>query len=73
MATNNYHWPSERAISKRSNRKYDVDALDMLASKVGALAQRFDKLGSSNSGISSGMMYEVSLSCNVWYPRAYSC
>ena len=54
---NNYHWSSQRATSKRDNSKYDVDAVHMLASKVDALTQRFDKLGTSNSGTSSGMMY----------------
>ena len=37
----------------------------MFASKVDALAQRFDKLGTSNAGTSSGIMYEVSVICDA--------
>jgi len=44
MASNNYHWSSERATPKRASGVYAVDAVDLLASKVDALAQRFDRL-----------------------------
>ena len=37
----------------------------MLVNKVDALAQRFDKLGTSNAGTSSGIMYEVSVICDA--------
>jgi len=45
MASNNYHWSSERAATKRTSGVYGVDAMDLLASKVDAFAQRFDRLG----------------------------
>ena len=50
---------------EEGNGKYDVDVVDMLASKVGVFAQWFDKLGAYNSGPSSGMMYEVSVLCDA--------
>ena len=37
MASNNYHWLSERATMKRNIRKYYIDTVDMLAIKVDAL------------------------------------
>jgi len=50
MTSNNYHWSSERATPKRTNGVSEVDAVDLLASKVDALTQRFDRLGSPSSG-----------------------
>ena len=38
MASNKYHWSSEGATPKRTSGVYRVDAVDMLASKVDALA-----------------------------------
>jgi len=38
MASHNHHWSSERATPKRTSGVYGVDAVDMLASKVDALA-----------------------------------
>jgi len=58
MTSNNYHWSSERASSKKSSDKYDVDTVDFLANKVGTLTQRFESLGVPNPGSSSGMSYE---------------
>jgi len=34
MASNNYHWSSERAIPRRGSEKYDVDSVTLLASRV---------------------------------------
>ena len=69
MASNNYHWSSERATPKRASGVYGVDAVDMLASKVDALAQRFDRLGTpssgSHAGSSSGAMFEVGALCEI--------
>jgi len=67
ITSNNYHWPSERASLKRSTGKNDVDAVTLLASRVNALAQRLDRvgtipaLGSSYSGPSDGVsaIYET--------------
>ena len=39
MASNNYHWLSERTTPKRSGGRYEVDAVTLLASRVDALAQ----------------------------------
>jgi len=65
MNANDCRWSSERTTSKRDNGKYDVDVANMLASKVDALAQRFNKLWTSNAGMSSGIMYEVSVICDA--------
>ena len=34
MASNNYHWSNEGATPNRSNRKYDVHAMTLLASSI---------------------------------------
>jgi len=68
MASNNYHWSSERAAPKKASGIYGIDAVDMLASKVDALAKRFDRLG-THSGSSkegpSGAMFEVGALCEI--------
>jgi len=38
MTSNNNHWSSERATTRRSSGKYDIDAMTLLASRVDALA-----------------------------------
>ena len=38
MASDNYHWSSERAIPKRASGIYGIRAVDVLASKADALA-----------------------------------
>ena len=69
MASNNYHWSSERTAPKQSSGIYGVDAVDLLASKVDALAQRFDRLETpspgSLTGSSSGAMFEVRALCEI--------
>ena len=45
MASNNYHWSYERAAPKRASGIYGIDAVDLLSSKVDALAQHFNRLG----------------------------
>jgi len=68
MVSNNYHWSSEGAIPKRTSGVYGVDAVDMLASKVDALAQRFDRLRTplgSQVGSSSGAMFEIGALCEM--------
>ena len=59
MASNNYHWSSEGATPRRKTGKYDIDAVSLLASRVNALAQRLDIVGTSpllgsSSGLSVG-------------------
>jgi len=63
MASNNYHWSSERAAPKRASGIYGIDVVGLLVSKVDALAQHFDRLetpppGSLVEGL-SGAMFEV--------------
>jgi len=69
IASNNYHWSSERAAPKRTSGVYGVDAVDLLARKVDALAQRFDRLGTPSSGSlvgsSSGAMFEIVALCEI--------
>ena len=47
MTSNNYHWSSKRASPRRSGGKYDVDGMTFLTSRVDALAQRLDRVGTS--------------------------
>ena len=57
MPSNNYHWSSERATLKRTSGVYAVDAINLLASKVNGLAQRFDRLGTISSGSPAGSSF----------------
>jgi len=50
MASNNYQWSSDRATLKKSNGVYGFNAVNLLASKIDALAQHFDRLRTSSSG-----------------------
>ena len=43
IASNNYHWVSERGLPKQGGR-HEVDAFTMLASKVDALFKKIDQL-----------------------------
>ena len=65
MAYNNYHLSSKRATMKKSSGMYRVNVVDLLASKVDALAQRFDRLQSPSMGSSSCMMYKVGAICEI--------
>ena len=47
IASNNYHWSSERTALKRSSGRYEVDALTLLASRVDVLAQRLDRMSAT--------------------------
>jgi len=66
MASNNYHWSSERVTPKRPRGVYGVDVVVLLASKVNALAQRFDRFRTPSEslvGSSSGVTFEVGALC----------
>jgi len=66
MASNNYHWGSDRATTQRGGGKYSVNAVTLLASRVDALAQRFDKMSSHPSPDgSSGSIVEVYAICET--------
>jgi len=38
-ASSNYYWSSERTTPKRTNAVHGVDTVDLIASKIDALAQ----------------------------------
>ncbi|XP_020263045.1 uncharacterized protein LOC109839026 [Asparagus officinalis] len=57
MAQNHFQWSGERSLPKNSGR-YDVDALDHIASRVDALFQNFDKM-SMNSVASNSTNCEI--------------
>jgi len=47
MASNTYHWFKEQATPSRGGGKHDVDVVTLLTSRVDALAQRLDRIGTS--------------------------
>jgi len=47
MASNKWHWSSERATPRQQSGKYDVDVVTLLANQVNALSQRLDNMGTS--------------------------
>jgi len=49
MASNNYHWASERATPKRGGGRHEVDVVALLASRVDALTQRLDKVATPST------------------------
>ena len=75
MASNNYNWSSERVALKRTSGVYEVDAVDLLASKVDASAERFDRLGTPSSrslvGSSSSAIFEVGALCGICGIKGY--
>ena len=77
MTSNNYHWSSERATPRRSGGKYDVDVVTFLASRVDALAQRLDRVGTSSipggSSASSVGVYAVYMTCGIQGHTSVDC
>jgi len=66
MASNNYHWASDRGTTHRGDGKHTVDAVTLLASRVDALAQRLEKMSSHPTpGGSSGSTIEVCAICKT--------
>jgi len=61
MGSNNYHGSSERAIARIGNGKYEAHAMTLLASRVDALAQKLNRVGTSlaSGGSSLGPSVEV--------------
>ena len=55
MASNGYHWLSERTTLKRSSGRYEVDVVTLLDNRVDALSQVLDKVGTSPIPSSSSM------------------
>ncbi|XP_020245172.1 uncharacterized protein LOC109823298 [Asparagus officinalis] len=68
MAQNHFQWSGERSLPKKSGR-YDVDALDHIASRVDALFQNFDKM-SMNSVASNSTNCEI---CGIIGHSAVEC
>ena len=59
MASNNYHWASDRATTQRGGGKHTIDVVTLLASQVDVLAQRLEKMSSHPTpGGSSGSAVE---------------
>jgi len=77
MASNNYHWASDRATTQRGSGKYAVDAVTLLAIRMDALAQRFEKVSSSLSpGGSLGStvgVYAICKTCRVQGHTSAEC
>jgi len=76
MASNTYHWSSERDTSRRSGGKHDVNARTLLASRVDALAERLDKIGASSTPGSSVILagiYAVCETCGVQGHTSAEC
>jgi len=66
MASNNYHWSSDRATPQRGGGKYSVDVVTLSSSRVDALAQRLEKVTSSPSPVgSSGSAFKVYAICET--------
>jgi len=73
MASNNYHWTSDRATPQRGGGKYSVDGIAILASRVDALAQRLEKVTFSPSPVgSSGSAVEVYAICETCGVQAHT-
>jgi len=67
MASNNYHWVTDTAAPQRSSGKYAVNAVTLLASRVDALAQRLDRVGTSPTpGRSLGSSVGVYAICETY-------
>ena len=67
MASNNYHWSSETGTPKRIGEFYDVDSLNLIASKIDAFAQCFDKLVTPSSGNPSGSLSKTMFEVRALY------
>jgi len=64
MASNNYHWSSERATPKRGGGRHEVDAVMHLASRVAVLAHRLDRVAAS-PGTSAGPSMRAYVYCET--------
>jgi len=75
MASNNYHWSSERTTPKRGGGRHEVDAVTLLASRVDALAQRLDRVPtrSATSAGSSIGAYAYGEACGVHGHTSIEC
>jgi len=75
MASNNYHWASERGTPKRGGGKHKVDAVTLLASRVDTLAQCLDKVGtpSTTSAGPSMRTYAYCEACGVQGHTSIKC
>ncbi|XP_020272344.1 uncharacterized protein LOC109847526 [Asparagus officinalis] len=69
MAQNHFQWSGERSLPKKSGR-YDVDALDHIASRVDALFQKFDKMSMNSVASNSTTNCEI---CGINGHPAVEC
>ena len=66
MASNNYHWVSDRATTQRGSGKYAIDVVTLLACRVDALAQSLEKVSTSPTlGSPSGSTVGVDAICKT--------
>jgi len=76
MASNGYHWSSERVIPKKSDGKHEVDTMTLLAGRMDVLAQKLDRVGvsptPSDSSCSSLGLYAILLDYML-YVRLLIC
>ncbi|XP_020266504.1 uncharacterized protein LOC109841993 [Asparagus officinalis] len=69
MTQNHFQWSGERSLPKKSGR-YDVDALDHIASRVDALFQKFDKMNMNSVASNSTTNCEI---CGINGHSAVEC
>ena len=70
IASIDYHQCSGKANLKK-DAKYDVDAVDLLASKVDVLTQWFDRLDAPILRSFSSMVYKVGVVCDIYDTKRY--
>jgi len=77
MASNNYHWASDRATAQRGGGKYAIDAVTLLASRVDALAKRLEKVSTcpTQSGPSRSKIgvYTICETCDMQGHTSVEC
>ena len=69
MALNHYQWSGERNTQPKVGGRHEVDALNLIAAKVDALTQRFDKFG-VNAASAANITCEI---CGCTGHSATSC
>jgi len=74
MNSNNCHWSSEQATPKRSCGRYNVDALTVVASRVDALAQRLDRVGTPPiEAVLQVHQWSLCFLQDLWYAGSHIC
>ena len=75
MASNNYHWSSERATPKKGSGRHEVDVVTLLASRVDALTQRLDRVATPSVTFAGSSMgaYAYYEACGVQGHTSVEC